>query len=773
MKPRKISYNSNAFLIDDQPTPIISGAMHYFRTLPEQWAERIHTAKEGGLNTIETYVAWNFHEYEKGKFDFSGTRDLDKFLSLCETEDMFVILRPGPYICAEWNFGGFPAWLGQEPDVRFRTFNPTYLKFVDRWFDALFELVTPHLVTRGGGIILVQAENEFSHISQEDFAAGQKYLYHLCDKMQALGVDVPIITCDGGVPGCIQCINSHRPAEQVPEFREMQPDAPLFATEFWSAWYDVWGEKHHTRAGRDLAYHTMKFIAAGAAGYNYYMYHGGTNFGYTTMYLQTTSYDFDAPISETGYPTQKYLDLLFPANFLRTFTRILLNTTPQPAPEVQVDPRLQVTRREFEGAEIIFIDNAGDESVRTSLKIGDTNAGEFTLEGQSILPVLRNYPVTPETRICWSTVPIQNLQRRSDGSVSIFLKHQNPKGKIELQHNQERQIFPIEFSDRQMSLVTKFHDVEIWGVGAKSVDEDETESGENSTQKPTGPPDKTGSIHLPNLPTPPKLTSWRGCRESALESQRDDWLTLPEPVSMLTLGNYDGYGWYRTRFNSPRGGLARLQFSDIADRILVWLNDVRVGTSATPPEDRQGKFPAEFEVQLKKGKNRLLVLADNLGLAKGDWQIGRPQHLEAKGLLGPVHVSNLPGMLQNWEFLPKLALEREVWDEATFSCWSRLADFSGNNPAYFTTEFEILKLESLPPLRVDLTSLKKGLAWLNGRLLGRYWNIGPESRLYLPAPWLQSRNRLVIFDEAGTAPVSAKLIWDDKYLHFHNNLAFE
>jgi beta-galactosidase len=230
---------------------------------------------------------------------------------------------------------------------------------------------------------------------------------------------------------------------------------------------------------------------------------------------------------------------------------------------------------------------------------------------------------------------------------------------------------------------------------------------------------------------------------------------------MLTLGNYDGYGWYRTHFDSPRGGRARLLFSDVADRVLVWLNGQHVGTSATPPEDRKGKFPAEFEVQLEKGPNALVVLVDNLGLAKGDWQIGRPQHLEAKGLLGPVHVSNLPEALRHWQFLPKLSLEREVWSDEIFINWPELAGFPKNQPTYFATQFD-WSGQTSRPLRIDLSQMHKGLAWLNGRLLGRYWHIGPETRLYLPEPWIKSRNTLVLFDEAGTSPETAKLVWDEK-----------
>jgi hypothetical protein len=792
MEPRRITYNPHAFLINGQPTPLISGAVHYFRIPPELWPDRLRKAKQGGLTAIETYVAWNFHESEKGKFDFTAARDLNQFLTLCEAENLFVILRPGPYICAESNFGGFPAWLGQEPGVKFRTFNPVYLKFVDRWFDALFAVVAPHLLTRGGSILLVQAENEFGHISQEDFEAGQKYLYHLRDKIQSLGVDVPIITCDGGMPGCIQCINSHRPAEQVPEFLKIQPNAPLFSTEFWSAWYDVWGEKHHTRDGRDLAFHTLKFVADGAAGYNYYMYHGGTNFGYSTMYLQTTSYDFHAPISEAGGLTPKYFHLKQAADFLRTFSEILLTSAPEPAPDVLVQATLRTTRRESNGVRIIFLENPAAEAQTTPLQIGEKNWGELTLPGHSILPIVLNFQLSAETRINGATLFIQQIFRGHDKRTYLLLSGApGTSGQIELQHHESCQTFIVEFETDDFFLIKSFHEVTLifavealanqnqllnqnlmllgaeyvrhFAASGNEVHLEVAVSHSSKLRLLGAGAEKNQFVAPPNLPALPKFSAWRGHAETTASLPNSaGWRDLPEPVSMLALGNFDGYGWYRTQFDSPRGGRARLLFSDVADRILVWLNGTLIGTSATPPEDRKGKFPAEFEVHLEKGENSLGVLADNLGLAKGDWQIGRPQHLEAKGLLGPVHVSNLPEALRHWQFLPKLSLERETWSDEIFSRWPEWVKNTGNNPTYFATHFDLPDAAFLPPLRLDLSQMSKGLAWLNGRLLGRYWKIGPETRLYLPEPWLKSRNTLVLFDEEGIFPEAVQLAWDEK-----------
>ena len=305
------------FLLDGTPFRIISGALHYFRVHPEQWADRLHKAKLMGLNTVETYVPWNLHEPAPGKFRASDDLDLVRFLELADERGLRVLLRPGPYICSEWDFGGLPAWLLRDPRARPRGSDPGYLAAVDRYLDGLIPLVLPHLVTRGGPVLAVQVENEYGA-----YGADRDYLEHLVDALRTRGVDVPLVTCDqptdemlsrGGLPGLLRTGTfGSRVANNLATLRRHQPSGPLMCMEFWNGWFDHWGGPHHARDVEDAATALDDLLAAGAS-VNIYMFHGGTNFGFTngandryTYRPTVTSYDYDAPLSESGEPTPKY-----------------------------------------------------------------------------------------------------------------------------------------------------------------------------------------------------------------------------------------------------------------------------------------------------------------------------------------------------------------------------------------------------------------------------------------------------------------------------------
>ncbi|MGC7098237.1 glycoside hydrolase family 35 protein [Amycolatopsis lurida] len=303
------------FLLDDRPFRIVSGALHYFRVHPELWADRIDKARRMGLNTIETYVAWNAHAPEPGEFDLSGGLDLDRFLTLIADAGMYAIVRPGPYICAEWDNGGLPTWLSRDPELRVRQFEPRYLDAVRTYLDHVFRVVVPHQVDRGGPVLLVQVENEYGA-----FGDDKRYLSALVEHTRAAGITVPLTTVDqpdmleaGGLDGLHRTASfgSHS-TERLVTLRAHQPTGPLMCSEFWNGWFDHWGTHHHTtpvdRAAADLD----ALLAAGAS-VNLYMFHGGTNFGLTNgandkgVYQPLiTSYDYDAPLDEAGDPTPKY-----------------------------------------------------------------------------------------------------------------------------------------------------------------------------------------------------------------------------------------------------------------------------------------------------------------------------------------------------------------------------------------------------------------------------------------------------------------------------------
>ena len=314
---RPFAIGETDFLLDGEPFRVLSGALHYFRVHPGQWADRIRKARLMGLNTIETYVAWNAHEPRRGEWDATGWNDLGAFLDLVAAEGMHAIVRPGPYICAEWHNGGLPVWLTGMPGIGLRRSEPAYLAEVSAYLERVYEIVAPRQIDRGGPVILVQIENEYGAYGDDT-----AYLEHLVTVTRDAGITVPLTTIDqptdqmlrdGSVAG-VHLTGSFgsKATERLQTLRRHQPTGPLMCAEFWDGWFDWWGAYHHTTSADESAAELETLLASGAS-VNFYMFHGGTNFGLTNganhkgRYLSiVTSYDYDAPLDERGDPTEKY-----------------------------------------------------------------------------------------------------------------------------------------------------------------------------------------------------------------------------------------------------------------------------------------------------------------------------------------------------------------------------------------------------------------------------------------------------------------------------------
>lgn len=314
--------NKGTFEIKDRfyrngdPFQIISGGLHYFRVIPEYWQDRLEKLKALGCNTVETYVPWNLHEPEPGRFDFSGIRDLQRFLEIAVKLDLCAIVRPSPYICAEWEFGGLPAWLLAEDGMRLRVSDPRFLQKVERYYRTLFQILSPMQITNGGPIILFQIENEYGYYGND-----KTYLEALRKMMIENGVNVPFVTSDGpwgdaiesgSLPGALPTGNFGSKTEEQFAALRKHTDGPLMCMEFWVGWFDSWGcGKHSTTSVESCSKEFDDMLRLGNT--NLYMFHGGTNFGfmnganyYETLTPDVTSYDYDALLSESGDITPKY-----------------------------------------------------------------------------------------------------------------------------------------------------------------------------------------------------------------------------------------------------------------------------------------------------------------------------------------------------------------------------------------------------------------------------------------------------------------------------------
>ncbi len=343
------------FLYDGKQVQIHSGEMHFARVPKPYWKQRLQMMKAMGLNTVATYVFWNYHETAPGVWDFNtGNKNIAEFIKTAQQVGLFVILRPGPYACAEWEFGGFPWWLQKNDSLELRTYNQPFLDSCKTYINHLAAQVKNLQITHGGPIIMVQAENEFgSYVAQrKDIPLEVHKRYSAAIKKQLIdaGLDVPLFTSDGSwlfeggtVAGALPAANGEDNIENLKKVvnEYHNNEGPYMVAEFYPGWLDHWAEPFQKVAVKDVVDQTQKYLEAGVS-FNFYMIHGGTNFGFTSganynkdhdIQPDITSYDYDAPISEAGWATPKYLAL---RKLFQQYLPGKLPPVPSPAPVIAI-----------------------------------------------------------------------------------------------------------------------------------------------------------------------------------------------------------------------------------------------------------------------------------------------------------------------------------------------------------------------------------------------------------------------------------------------------
>jgi beta-galactosidase len=335
------------FSLDGKPFVIRSGEMHYQRIPRQYWPDRLQKAKAMGLNTICTYVFWNVHEPTEGKFDFSGDHDVAAFIKEAQKQGLFVLVRPGPYVCSEWEWGGFPYWLANVPGIKIRQNEPQFLKYAARYLKQVGKQLAPFTVEHGGPILMCQVENEYG-----SFGHDHEYMAAIHDAIRAAGFGCQLYTSDGPgqdmlnggtLPDCLSVVNfGGGPEGAFREFAKFRQGVPKMCGEFWAGWFDHWGDGHAVTDPVSQAQDLDWFLSNGVS-FNIYMVHGGTSFGWmngansggTGFEPDVTSYDYDSAISEDGRLTQKW----------RLF-RDVIKKHLEPG-ETLPDPPLQTTRVGF------------------------------------------------------------------------------------------------------------------------------------------------------------------------------------------------------------------------------------------------------------------------------------------------------------------------------------------------------------------------------------------------------------------------------------------
>ncbi|HBC87669.1 MAG TPA: hypothetical protein DCZ94_11990 [Lentisphaeria bacterium] len=698
-RSRNITFDERAFKVDGQRKLLVSGEIHYARSPRELWPVLLDNAKDLGLNCIASYVFWNWHEPERDVYDFSGDRDLGHFLSLCAERDLDVILRAGPYCCAEWNYGGYPPYLRDEPGIEIRTWNEPYMRRVEKYFSHLVSEFRPYLAGNGSTIILVQVENEYANVAKRYGDDGQRYIAWMGELAKKLGVDVPIIMCEGGAEGAIETVNGFSISEErMQQFRKAHPGMPIIWTELWPSWYDTWGFQRHYRDPRNIASHILSFIANGGSGFNYYMFHGGTNFGRTSMYLQTTSYDFDALLDEHGSPALK-------GRYLARLHRVL-------------------------------VENAG-----------------IILDGNC---EVRSYAEGDITST-WS---------KADRSITITCR----KSPFQATVKDEKGSVLFDTED-YYSVILSSHRPSKWK----------------------------------SLPAPSDWQSWAEPRPC---ERMDDAISSPGPLEQLSLTHdKSDYCWYSSEIKLERTGEHVLELTHCADVMSVFIDGRPAGYSQAPflenrgptsiskasksagekvnmLESSEGKYSQSFTFRSTKGHHRLDILSSAIGMVKGDWMLGASMNTECKGIWGKVVCDGRP--VGKWEMRPFLAGEKlnlTVFKESVK--WRKASQVRNEPCAWYRAKVSITKqiLGSKADFRLDAEGLGKGMLFINGHALGRYWlieangygadeawqdmkreglSLGPSGEptqryYHVPKAWLHEVNELLIFEERECNPGKVRI----------------
>ena len=687
----QVSYDERAITIDGKRTILLGGAIHYPRSTPEMWPVMMERSREAGLNTIETYVFWNFHERKRGVYDFSDRLDLMRYCRMAQEHGLYVILRIGPYICAEINYGGFPSWLREVPDIQMRTYNEPFMREMADWVRHLANYMQSMFAPQGGPIILVQIENEYGLIEKNYGEDGKRYMQWAIDLGHSLNLGIPWIMCVGSGKGAIETMNGFYGYRMLDEYRRRHPDQPGIWTENWPGWYDTYGYPHHIRTPEDVAYAVARYFAAGGTGVNYYMWHGGTNFGREPMYLQTTSYDYTAPLDEFGLPTTKYYHLARLHEIINEHANLLLQNERANPQMLGAQQPVYVYGNSDDA--LIFICNDAIDSVEVSY-----NEQSYTLPPQSVILISRGEVLMNTAEVRQASM-VQHIMHPLTGELAPFTHRSEP--------------FPNQWPEAMRSGIVRDTPVE-----QLQFTHDETD-----------------------------------------------------------------YCWYSTKLkiDGDRASQGRLTLHGIADVVHVFVDGQFVGTTPGPLKENRGRFDGPDFVQtipmsFQPGEHELSLFCCAIGLIKGDWMIGNLNMAEErKGIWGAVTWNEQP-LDGPWSIQPGLVGERTaIYGEAgNLLEWKTDVKAATNCPlAWLRTTFDMPDTDE--PLALDLSSMQKGMAWLNGRCIGRYWlapgigkseawlsppiedvRAGAPTQCYyhLPAEWLKEKNVLVLFEEIGGDPTA-------------------
>ena len=694
------------FALDGKPFKILSGELHYARIPREYWHARLKMAKAMGLNTIATYVFWNVHEPTPNHFDFTGQYDVAAFIKAAQEEGLWVILRAGPYSCAEWDFGGFPAWLLKDPrmPIALRTNDPAFMVPAERWITRLAQETAPLQIGRGGPVIITQVENEYGSWVEHDTAPPDPthaYMTHMRDIFLRAGFTASLLDTvdggnelpDGGVPGVFTGVNfgigQHQP--EMDKLAAFQPGKPLVVTEYWPGWFDYWGHPHQTRR-LETQLEDLDYILHRGSGINLYMFHGGTSFGFmsganwnnNTYFADVTSYDYGAPLDEAGHPTPKFLA------FRKIFAKYATCQSPSPTrPEKVVSsrpkaahfaaavegPAVALASRYPKASALGLITQPGDGALAPGVCAPQgcqpaqssnvsSSAYEAEITGEACLPPIPEPPPV-------ITIPTITLVESTPLWANLLKPIQSDTPK------------PMEQFDQAYGYILYRHQL---------------------------PAAISGDLVLDELHDYAQI--YLNGKLAGTLDRRDKQSTLP----ITTTGP--------ASFDILVENSARINFSPAMRGESKGIT--KSVTLAGAPLTNWQIYP--LPMTSLPAPNKFVIPSERTARVEGPAVAFASRYPEASA-------SGLSG-------------ERKKGALAPGVCTSPGCE---STPAFYRAHFT---LTTTGDTFLDTRQLGKGALWINGHPIGRFWNIGPQQTLFVPGPWLhEGTNEIVVFDLAPTTGI--------------------
>lgn len=797
-----IDFDGAGFTVNGQRTFLSSGSIHYPRVPSQLWRDRLLRLKQANFAAVETYTFWNYHEPRQGEFDFSGEKDFGVFLNTAQKLGLYATVRVGPYVCAEWDSGGYPLWLRFEPPFNVREDNPEWLKWNDHWYEKVLPIVAKHQVNRGGNVVMVQLENEHPH--GWGVVTNNPYFDHVNSVAEKLGLEVPHFMS-----------GQHHGASPAPANLDPAKRAnPWITTEFWAGWYNVYGPLSQAR-NREIESTVWTIIAHGGGGYNFYMLHGGTDFDAWNNDEVGASYDDGAVIGQAGDLRPMYYRMKRQNQLAQSFPDIFANGNDalQNFPDLAAGPGVQIlgARQSQSGAgAFIFVKNSKtNETTTATFKSG----GALTLPPSGVYPLPHDVALTSQIKLAAATLPVLGLARNGQAVTIVVygptgesgrlllsaagdipagsLRSSSPNitanltagnavalnviiptnGVAEFNLNQPKNRVRVLAVNDALSLYTwilgaagrqyvVFGPAFVQGVQAHGRDLSVI------LERPYGQPacgqvevfggpgqswhlDAKSNLSLDSQPAP-KLAPWKMWQTPENLPAFDDsnWKHSPAPLQMGADGDISAFAWYRTRIDLPAPGAGTLRFQG-ADNLEVFVN-------SRPVACVNGKAQADFVA----GSNTIAVFTSHHGRNKDFNYLGTLDQRDNKGLWGSptLQFRGETNNLAGWAM--RGGVESDL---KAIKKWGPLEDSHGA-PAFYQSTFAATPPGALgahPILRVNYQGLTRGTLWINGHNLGRYPEKIKIDSLYIPECWLKSgQNVLTIFDETGANPSQVGLVME-------------